>query len=562
MSHCSQCGRYVGPYEACPYCGARIAGRLSVRTAKFTAAVLATVGLAVMWLAATRSPVSRIEIGQAEATMNMAYARVEGEVVRGPTYYADSGYLSFTVDDGTGEIYVCAYRKEADALQAQRRVPALGDRVSVAGTLRVREEGVALTINAPQHVDVLRPEPAERELGSLTPRDLLLRVRVRGQVWAIRQPSDGLTIITLRDATGAAEVAVDQSVEALTGELLPLEPGQSAEVIGSVDLYRDTPQIIPVSVKDIVLVTEPISVARQMSISALGAEERGHLVTVRGTVMDWNPFSAGAKFTLRDATGELTVLLWEDLALDLGNGDGLPLGSQVRVTGELSTYRGELEMIPGRAMDVELIAAGEDGETTIPQSPIRDLTSDQLGETVLVEGEIIDATCFSRGFKYTLDDGTGQVVLVLWLSTYDELADPLKLNVGASVRATGEVAEYEEELQLIPNHAAEVVLLAPGTPGIPAREIGSLKVDDVGSWVTVEGAITQLEALSGGHRFRLGDGTGEIAIFLWQSVHERMPEREDLKVGAWVRVTGLVEAYRGSLEVIPQLPHQITFVEQ
>ncbi|HEC36478.1 MAG TPA: hypothetical protein ENI39_08095, partial [Anaerolineae bacterium] len=180
MSHCSQCGRYVGPYEACPYCGARMAGRVSIRAVKAAAVVLATVGLAVLWLAATRSPVPRIQIGQASATTNMAYVQVQGWVVRGPDYYSDSGYLSFTVADDTGEIRVSAYRKEVSRLRAQGRIPALGDLVSVAGTLRVHEDGVALTVNVPEHVEVLRPEPVERELGSITADDRLLRVRVRG----------------------------------------------------------------------------------------------------------------------------------------------------------------------------------------------------------------------------------------------------------------------------------------------------------------------------------------------------------------------------------------------
>jgi len=158
MSHCSSCGKYVGPYEACPYCGARQTGRTRVRTVKAAAVVLSTVGLVMLWLAATRAPIPLTPIGQVGATMNMAYARVEGQVVRGPTYYADSGYLAFTLADSTGEMRVSAYRNETEALRAQGRVPALGDWVSVAGTLQIRQENPSLTINVPEHMDRLHPE--------------------------------------------------------------------------------------------------------------------------------------------------------------------------------------------------------------------------------------------------------------------------------------------------------------------------------------------------------------------------------------------------------------------
>jgi hypothetical protein len=57
--------------------------------------VLATVGLAVLWLAATRAEVPLIQIGQAGATMNMAYVRLEGHCTKAPTYDPESDYLSF-----------------------------------------------------------------------------------------------------------------------------------------------------------------------------------------------------------------------------------------------------------------------------------------------------------------------------------------------------------------------------------------------------------------------------------------------------------------------------------
>ena len=112
MTHCPSCGRYIGPHEACPYCGARLAGRTSIRAVKIAAVALATVGLAILWFAAIRAEVPLIQIGQAGATMNMAYVRIKGRCTRAPTYNPESETLSFWIEDDTGEMYVSAYRAE------------------------------------------------------------------------------------------------------------------------------------------------------------------------------------------------------------------------------------------------------------------------------------------------------------------------------------------------------------------------------------------------------------------------------------------------------------------
>ncbi|HIP87380.1 MAG TPA: hypothetical protein EYH27_02960 [Anaerolineales bacterium] len=398
MSHCPSCGRYVGPYEACPYCGARIEGRLPIRAAKITAILLATVGLAVLWFAAVRSPIPQVQAGQVGATMNFAYVRIEGQVVRGPLYYPDSGYLSFTIADDTGEVRVAAYRTTAEALRAEGRVPAFGDYVSVAGTLRIQGESTSLTINIPEHVEVFRPEAEPHTLGSLTPDDYLHRVRVQGQVWSVRQPYEGLTLIALRDATGVVEVAVPESLERLTGELLPLEPGQSVEVVGTVDLYRETPQIVPASVLDVVLLPETVPVAEPVQVGTLTEADVGRMVEVSGTVTWAGPFSAGFKFGLDDGTGETSVLLWQDAYEGIADPATLTVGARVRVIGEVSVYRGEIEVIPARPMDVEVLApgAGETGRPAAPEVPLSALTLDRLGETVTVQGIVVDAAWFSK----------------------------------------------------------------------------------------------------------------------------------------------------------------------
>jgi len=97
MSHCPSCGRYVGPYHACPYCGARLTGRISIRVVKIVVILLATVGLVALWFAATRAGVPLIQIQAAGATMNMAYVRLQGRCTRTPSYDPRGETLGFWI---------------------------------------------------------------------------------------------------------------------------------------------------------------------------------------------------------------------------------------------------------------------------------------------------------------------------------------------------------------------------------------------------------------------------------------------------------------------------------
>jgi DNA/RNA endonuclease YhcR with UshA esterase domain len=553
MSQCPSCGRFVGPYEVCPYCGARQAPRLSLRAVKWGAILLATVGLALLWIAAARAPLPHISIQQAAATMNFAYVEIAGQVVCSPAYNPDSRSLSFTVDDGTGQMRVWAFRDVVDELRAAGRIPGLGDRVTVAGTLRVREEDVSLTLNVPEHLEIGRAAAEERAIGSITAADALRRVRVRGQVWDVREPYSGLTLITLRDATGAVDVAVDASLRHLTGDFSPPEVGQSLEVTATVSLYRDTPQLVPPSVGDIVPLAETVPVAERRPIGSLSAADEGRLVTVQGTVRQAEPFSAGYRMTLDDGTGSVTVLLWNDLYRALPDPSSLRTDAQLEVTGEVAIYRNTLEIIPVRPRDVVLLT----GPPSARALSIGALADQPLGATVTVEGTVIAAESFQNGFRLTLDDGTGQVVLLLWLSAYDRLADPARLQTGVRVRATGELDKYRGQREVVPARGSDVII-TQAAPAPAQRDIASITPADMGAVVAVEGTVTRSEPFSQGYRVWIDDGSGEIMLLLWENIYGRVAGRERLTAGARVRAIGVVEEYRGTLEIIPQLPGDIT----
>ena len=446
MNLCSSCGRYAGPYEACPYCGARLAGRMPVRVVKIAAILLATVGLVVLWFAATRAQVPLIQIAQAGATMNMAYVRLEGRCTRAPSYDPESDYLSFWIDDGTGEIRVSAYRAETRQIIERALVPALGDVVEVAGTLRVREDFFALTINVPDQLKVTRLDPVDREIGAIVPDDLYLRVRVRGEVRSVYEPYDGLTLITVRDETGEIPVAVSEDLVALSGALPALSTGQVVEIVAAVSLYGDTPQLVPASVADVVPLDGGARVAAEVRIGELSAADVGQLVIVRGGVVEVTPFSSGVKLTLDDGSGAITLLLWQDVYEALPDSAALGVGAEIEVQGKVSEYEGELEVIPELAEDVRVLAAAPPPEIVT----VGALTTADVGRVVTLRGTLGEPDEFSSGIRFPLNDGTGSIILLLWDNVYKDIPEADLLVSGAQVEVTGRIEEYRGDLEIVP----------------------------------------------------------------------------------------------------------------
>lgn len=605
MRHCHSCGRYVGPHDACPTCGARMTGRLPLRVVKLTAIVLATAGLAVLWFFATRAEVPTVAIGRANATMNLAYVRVEGRCTRAPSYDPQTGYLSFWVGDATGELYVSSYRAESQALVDEGKVPGLGDQVAVAGTLRIRENFPSLTVNAPGEVIFTRSAAEPCPIGRIASSQMYRRVRVRGQVRDVDQPYPGLTLVTVRDETGSIVVTLSDDLIALSGITPAVEIGQAVEIEAAVSEYEGRAQLVPASAADLVLLDDDVSIAERRFVMELSADEKGRWVAVRGTVAGVEPFSQGVKLAVDDGSGIVTVLLWQGVVQGLEQ--ALTLGTELQVQGELAEYRGELEVIPELAADVRILAAASAYQTTpeasqpvtptlgpsapsptstraLPAAPtltptgtpaiepsatlIGDLTSidaitgDHVGHGITVEGTVVDVNSFSDGFTFKLDDGTGQMTLLIWHDVYDDCRDRSRINLGATVQATGEISQYEGQLQIEPRLGGDVKVKRAADAQAPRREVGSISAADEGERVMVEGEVVRTEGLSSAVKVFLRDDTGEVLVFIWRNVLDRVPDNTALGTpGSRVRVAGTVQIYHSNLEIVPALPNDVTVLE-
>ncbi|TFG69979.1 MAG: hypothetical protein E4H27_06545, partial [Anaerolineales bacterium] len=116
------------------------------------------------------------------------------------------------------------------------------------------------------------------------------------------------------------------------------------------------------------------------------------------------------------------------------------------------------------------------------------ITLIDLNSEVLVQGRVVAMEGIKGGLNATLDDGTAQIVVVLWSQVYNALDEPTYLDLGADITVYGEVSAYEGVLEIIPGEASDIVILnaAPETPWV---SIDALTRADAGRVVRIRGVL-------------------------------------------------------------------------
>lgn len=574
---CPSCGRFVGPIEKCPYCGAAIKKRIPIGYLRIACLILAGLGVAILLYIARGTATPRARIGDIGATMNFAYVRLTGIVTRGPLYDPDAQSLRFYVADDTGEIQAGAFRQAVQELIAVGKIPAVGDTITMEGSLRVRDDFAMFNLAGANQLQLSPPTATEIKLSDIGHDDEYHFVIVRGDVREIRQPYQGLTLITLGDARGEADVAVNGDNEKLYGALAPVKLGDIVEVRGVVTYFRDSPQILLRHPRDFRKLDADIAAATTVRIGEIDAGRVNQRVRVEGRVKQLIKFSQGMRVVMADDSGSITLVLWQEIADQIPNAGDLGTGADIQVVGRVSEYRGELEISPGRPDDIKINAAVPVTNATVVAhaapsqnatamvtalpSPTPELTPIALrrtisaltaadkGALVTLNGTITRANSFTQGIRYTLDDTTGKIILLLWSDVLDKLPIRDQLKPGAQVRVTGKLDVFNDSLEIIPKTGGDVELTAPAQASqIETRAISSITPADVGQNVRLKGTIADIADFSRGKYVTLRDDSGAIQITVFSDVLE--PVQDELAIGATANAQGTVNLYHGNLEIV------------
>ncbi len=266
-------------------------------------------------------------------------------------------------------------------------------------------------------------------------------------------------------------------------------------------------------------------------------EYEGKVVAVQGAVTGARSFKAGTRFTVNDGTGAIALVLFDRT---LKQAPKIDVGATVAVTGTVEFYKKQAQLVPARGKDVRVVAPAPEAP---PPVEMHTLGAAKRSSPLTVRGVVVDASHFTAGFKFTLDDGSGRIKLVLFESVYDRLTELELLNVGATVTATGMLDEYAGELQLTPDSAAGVFAEA-GAHAVPTHTLGTLTGNDHNAIVQVGGEIESVTPVEAGTELMLKDASGVQKIRLDRVVAERLAKSLTLSPGERIIVTGRVRASR------------------
>lgn len=327
-----------------------------MRLLKALTLLLAIAGTAALVLASQATARPLTLIASISPAMNFAYVRVEGVVVDYPALAPEQDYLSFRVRDTSGEMRVSAYRATVKALLEAGRLPMPGDRVTVEGTLRVRDDEPSLTLNVAEALTTQSAPAQTVDLAALDTLPLGARATVAGQARRLRAAGESLRIITLRQGDAEADVLIPLSLRPVFGAPPEISAGDWLTVTGGVGEYRGRRQVLPATAEAFIITrNDDKTTAQRLDIRPIGALNRdliGHWVATEGWLTDIREIARGALLEIEDAAGDTTTIAAFDAWFAWPFSQTITLGDRIIAQGALIDYKGRLEIQPQLPIDL------------------------------------------------------------------------------------------------------------------------------------------------------------------------------------------------------------------
>ena len=135
-----------------------------------------------------------------------------------------------------------------------------------------------------------------------------------------------------------------------------------------------------------------------VDIETINTDMKDKIVVIEGNITNINKHKNGHLFlTVSDSTGEILVPIFADKQI---NHSLLITDKKYRFKGKVEEYEGNLEVIPEIQDDVVLLDI----------YTIKEITSDMIGDTVVIEGKITNIYKHDKGHLFlTVSDSTGEI---------------------------------------------------------------------------------------------------------------------------------------------------------
>lgn len=258
----------------------------------------------------------------------------------------------------------------------------------------------------------------------------------------------------LEDAAGTIRVAIWPDVfskipdkEQITDGAKVRVKGKVAEFRGALEIHVNSPSDVKIEGAGTSQPTQtaspaPSSAAQQVkpavattasgvtSIAQLTNDKVGQKFTIQGTVTSARrPSSERAPYILKvkDATGSIDVVFWQNLADKLSDNQKPNEGDTVRITGTLGEYRGNLQLKPETPSDIETeksnpelkseapnTATEKNTQAGAPTAPAAEFSSAPDGSMIEISGKVVHVERFRLGQNLTITDGKNTWQVIVW----------------------------------------------------------------------------------------------------------------------------------------------------
>ncbi|MGB9561767.1 MAG: OB-fold nucleic acid binding domain-containing protein, partial [bacterium] len=455
--YCQSCGRYIGAYKICPYCGARIDERLSVKVLKIFSLAFTFVGVIAVYFVAKSAELKKVPVSDIKEEMNYAVVCVEGIVTRAPSYNPEAQSIIFYIEDTTGSIRLTAYRNDVDALRSAGKVPRLGDKVEACGTVRVVEGNPSIIINIPERL-VITPPPAPEitRIEDITDTLLNKPVKIRAKILSIKQTAGPINVLL-----GSLESNAKISMPIFKNQFTPpeLNEGDTVEVTGVVSKYKEQLQIQARDSLSIVVVGKAPELdfesAQIQSIGSITRKMVGEKAKIKGDIISTRKIKNGILVNVSDGTGKITILVWDSVIRMLQNKELLSEGNIITALGTVELYKETLELKLENADDIELVPGKKEPTKRVA---IGKIDKSYVKKSVEISGKITRVKDIKNGKLFELSDETGKIDVVIWRKALKYVKNPELIAVGNEATLKGEVDEYKGTLEIIIKRGEELKL--------------------------------------------------------------------------------------------------------
>lgn len=169
----------------------------------------------------------------------------------------------------------------------------------------------------------------------------------------------------------------------------------------------------------------------------------------------------------------------------------------------------------------------------------------------------------TKSLSFTVDDGTGRISIKAYGAVTEELIRTEKLpKIGDWVDVAGQLQVREETASMTIQRPKEVKVTSAEAliAQVPSLRIDQITRGKIGQLIKCEGKIIDIRTFTKGRSLKISDGSGDIDVVIWDSIYEKISNREALQYDARILVQGAIGEYRGKLQVQPRAPEEIKIV--